>query len=58
MGIKVSRNVFDKSPAIPPEDFEFLKDKLHVLLPPPTDGSHYELVTLPSGNQAVVLVKP
>ncbi len=54
----MSRNVFERGPVLSREDLEVVKDGPYIILPPLAEGYRYEIVTLPSGGQAVVTVGP
>jgi hypothetical protein len=51
----MSRNVFENNEPISAEEATKFGHKMHSLLPPLPEGKHYEIVTLESGRQAVVL---
>lgn len=52
----MTRNVFENNdPKLEPEDEKALGEIPHIVLPPLADGHKYEIATLPSGGQAVVV---
>lgn len=58
----MSRNVFENnSPEVSVEaeeaDYDALNGRSHTFLPPLPEGHRYELMELPSGRTAVVMLK-